>query len=116
MQYKFYYRFTIEGFNKETEKREILEIITQYRNIGIDHQLYKLLRTESYSFCETHSGITVTIMRGIVNQHYGNIYYERQLEYVGTMFFEKYKWVSHRSFFIHDDNGKTRSCFVFSWR
>ena len=108
MKYKYCYRFEIEGYNRSNEECELLAIIAQNRNIGMDHRLYKIIRTEAYQHYDTHFGINVKIYRLTAPS--------TESEFVGMMFFDSWNSVSHRSFYISNANGTTRGCQVWNWR
>ena len=107
MKYKYCYRFEIEGYSKSTDRHEFLALLAQNRNIGMDHRLYKIIRTEAHSYRDTHYGVNVKIYRMTAPS--------TETEFVGMMFFDPWDLGSHRSFIINNGDGTTRRCHVWNW-
>lgn len=116
MSYKYRYQFTVEGLNKQTKELETLCVMSQDRNVGIDHELYKNIRRECYNFSETHSSVNVTIVRWDLRYPVDSLEFIQSRYFVGMFFFDKYDTFTHRSIIISRPDGEKVYWSTFAWK
>lgn len=109
MDYKYSYRFVIRGVSFETQKPEFIAEIRQDRNIAIDSQLYKIIKTE----CHSHFGAYNEIFAAIYLRDNAN---NECFRYIGMFFFDQYDALTHRAVCITDKLGADRYWGCFNWR